>query len=156
MKNFLLFASITVAAGILFTNVYNSLVDAKNWGANIPQSLNVARQYFSASNPGNFYRVISPLNQVLALLALVVLWKSAPAARPYLGFALILYVLGDVFTFAYFYPRNNIMFGQPNTAVDVLAKAWKEWSTMNWLRSAIVLAGLVFSFIAVHKVYTGK
>jgi hypothetical protein len=156
MKNFLLFASISVAAGILFTNIYNSLVDAKCWGANMPQSIDIARQYFKVANPGNFYRLISPVNQVLALLALIVFWKSAPAARPYLGTALVLYVLGDVFTFAYFYPRNNVMFSSPITAIDVITKAWKEWSSMNWLRSAIVIAGLVFSFMAVHKVYTGK
>jgi predicted metal-dependent hydrolase len=40
--------------------------------------------------------------------------------------------------------------------VDALIKAWQQRNSMNWLRSAIVLAGLVFSFVSLHKVYTVK
>ena len=39
MKTVILYASIVLASGILFVNIYNSLVDARNWGANIPNLL---------------------------------------------------------------------------------------------------------------------
>ena len=81
MKTIILFISITVAAGLLFVNFYNSLVDARSWGGNIPDSIATAREYFKTVNPGNFFRVFSPINQVLGLLALILFWKSAPAAR---------------------------------------------------------------------------
>ena len=154
MKMIILFASITIAAGLLLINIYNSLVDAKCWGSNIPQSIDVARQYYKVFNPGNFYRLFSPVNQVLALIVLILFWKSP--ARPYVAVALVLYVAADAFTFAYFYPRNDIMFKSPITDVDAITKAWKEWSAMNWLRSAIVLTGLVCSFVSLHKIYTDK
>lgn len=154
MKNIILFASISLAAGLLFVNFYNSLVDAKSWGSDIPNSISAAREYFKTVNPGNFFRVYSPINQVLGLLALVLFWKSAPAARLYLGAAFALYVLSDVFTFAYFYPRNNIMWETAQlTDVDVLTKAWSEWSSMNWLRSFMLLVGLSCSFLSLHKIY---
>jgi hypothetical protein len=155
MKTILLFISISIASGLLFVNLYTSLVDAKSWGSDIPTSIAAARDYYNTVNPGNFFRVFSPINQVLELLVLILFWKVSPAIRLYLGVAFVLYVLGDVFTFAYFYPRNDIMFNTAQlTDVDLLRKTWAEWDAMNWLRSLVILSGLVFSFLSLHKVYS--
>ena len=43
------------------------MVDAPNWGRDVPASIVAARDYFIVKNPGSFFRVISPVNQVLAL-----------------------------------------------------------------------------------------
>jgi hypothetical protein len=135
-------ASAATAAGLLFVNVYNSIVDAPNWGAHLPQSIEAARAYFSVANPGSFFRIASPINQVLALLALVLSWKN----NRYIALgSLIVAVLVDVITFAYFYPRNEVMFLAPinNEAVTL---AWKQWSAMNWLRSSLCLVNAVLAF----------
>ncbi len=146
-----------MASGLLFANIYNSMIDAKSWGADIPQSIETARNYFKTVNPGNFFRIFSPLNQILALLALIILWKVSPATRFYLSVALILYVLGDLLTFAYFYPRNDIMFKDAKlTDIDNIRNAWLGWNSMNWFRSLIVFVGIIFSFLALHKFYTSK
>ena len=155
MKKMILFASIMLASGLLFTNIYNSIVDAKSWGADIPQSLATARIYFKSANPGDFFRVLSPVNQLLVLLSLILFWKSSATVRTYLCIALVLYVLCDVFTFAYFYPRNDILFKTvPLTRTTILTKAWSGWNTMNWLRSGILFGGLIFSFLALNKIYS--
>ena len=157
MKLLLLFASTALASGLLFTNVYTSLIDARSWGADLPRSIETAREYFKIVNPGNFFRMLSPANQVVALLVLILFWKVSATARIYLGMALALYVFVDVFTFAYFYPRNKIMFETaPLPAIDILKNALTGWRTMNWLRSFIAFAGLVFSFLALHKIYIAK
>lgn len=138
----LLGASAATAAGLLFVNIYNSLVDAPNWGSNIPHSIETARAYFSIANPGTFFRVVSPINQVLALIAVIIFWKN----NRYLAFStLALAVLSDVMTFSYFYPRNEIMFMAP-IKVDAVSDAWHEWSNMNWLRSGICLANTITAF----------
>lgn len=148
--------SVCVASGILFTNIYTSLVDAKSWGSNVPHSIEAAREYFKVVNPGNFFRVISPLNQLLGILALILCWKIAPSARLWLGLAFALYVLGDAFTFAYFYPRNEIIFKTAQlTDVDLLTKTVRDWQNMNWLRSLLVLAGLCCSLVALQKIFFG-
>jgi hypothetical protein len=157
MKNVILFASITMGSGLLMANIYNSLVDAQSWGSDIPRSIEMARNYFKSVNPGYFYRLFSPVNQVLGLLSLVVFWKTAPAVRLYLGVAFIMQVAADILTFAYFYPRNEIIFSSaPLTDIETLKQAWSEWNAMNWVRSSIALAGIVFSFVALHKIYTVK
>lgn len=156
MRKLFLFASIALASGLLFTNIYNSLIDATSWGGDIPKSIETAREYFKVVNPGNFFRIFSPANQVLGLLALVLFWKASTTVRIYLGTALALYVLGDVFTFAYFYPRNDIMFKAQLTDIEAIRNAWMGWNSMNWLRSFILFVGLIFSFMALHKIYTAK
>ena len=144
-----------VAAGLLLANVYTSMVDARSWGSDIPNSIATARDYFKTVNPGNFFRIFSPLNQVLALLALVLFWKPGSDIRLCLGITLLLYVLSDVMTFAYFYPRNDFMFRDAAlTDVSGLTKAWSEWSSMNWVRSAMLLAGMALSALSLQRMYS--
>ena len=155
MKTIILFVSICIASGLLFVNLYTSIVDAKSWGSNIPNSLAAAREYYKTVNAGNFFRIFSPVNQALGLLVVILFWKSSPSIRLCLGIAVVMYILGDLLTFAYFYPRNEIMFKTAQlTDTDLLTKTWREWSTMNWVRSLIVLTGLFFSFLSLHKFYS--
>jgi len=58
-------------------------------------------------------------------------------------------------TFAYFYPRNEIMFraAQLND-VTLLRETWASWSAMNWVRSSILLAGVILSCVSLHKIYS--
>lgn len=147
MKKYILFLSIAFAASLLMTNIYNSLVDAKSWAGNVPDSIQTARDYFRNVNPGNFYRIFSPANQLLALLALALFWKRSKSLRIFLGVALLFYVLTDVITFAYFYPRNEIIFRSSlaeNT--EKIKAAATQWSRMNWVRSLIGATGIFFSF----------
>ncbi|MES1219114.1 MAG: hypothetical protein ABUT20_26650 [Bacteroidota bacterium] len=157
MKIVFLFASIAVASGVLLTNIYTSIIDAKSWGADIPHSIETARQYFKSVNPGNFFRIFSPLNQGLGLLVLILFWKSSPGIRMNLGIAFVFYLLGEALTFGFFYPRNDIMFRTAQlTDVDLLRRTWSQWNSVNWIRSLVLLIGLVFSFISLHKIYTLK
>ena len=154
MKQIFLFASISVACGLLFANLYTSLIDARSWGADIPNSFAISREYFRTVNPGNFFRMISPVNQALGIIVLILFWKTSPSVRLYLGAALALYLLAEGLTFGYFFPRNDIMFRKaPLTDVDLLRKTLSEWTTMNWVRSGILLTGIFFSFLSLHKIY---
>jgi uncharacterized membrane protein len=146
IRTILLGISAAIAAGILFVNFYNSLIDVPNWGADLPNSLHAARQYFTAANPGNFFRIMSPLNQVVALIAVILCWKFK--RERYIALAsLSVAILSDALTFGYFYPRNELLFIAPIEAgTDTLRLVWEQWSTMNWFRSAMcaVNAGLAF------------
>ena len=139
----LLGVTAAIAAGILFVNLYTSFIDAPNWGADIPNSIITARQYFSVAHPGNFFRIVSPLNQVFALIAVIVCWKN----NRYVALAsLAMAVLADAFTFGFFYPRNEILFVAP-MEIDAVRLAWEQWSRMNWLRSAMCAINTVLAFI---------
>ena len=153
MKKTILILSAIVASGILFVNVYTSVVDAQNWGRDIPASLIDAREYFRAANPGTFFRLISPVNQLLTLLALVICWRAGKKVRIYCGIALLCAVASEALTFAYFYPRNAIMFTDPlDPNTEALKAMWSQWTTMNWCRSAIIATEVVFDFLALMLV----
>ena len=153
MKKICIFASLALMCAVLSVNVYNSIVDARSWSANIPDSILTARNYFQAVNPGTFFRTASPLNQLLALAALVAAWRSRRKVRLYFGLALLIAVLTDVLTFAYFYPRNEILFRAAQSNADVFTKICSEWSTMNWVRSFMLAFGLVCSMKGLDAYY---
>jgi hypothetical protein len=154
MKRTVLFLSLVLGAGLMITNLYNSMIDARSWGSDIPVSLDTARQYFRTVNPGDFFRVFSPLNQVLALLGLVLFWRGGRRVRTLLLFALGFHVAADIMTFAYFYPRNDIMFLENPLNAENARAAWQGWSSMNWLRTLIVGAGVVCTSLALDAVYS--
>ena len=153
MRKICIFASLALMAGVLIVNVYTSIVDARSWSSNIPDSIFTARNYFKTVNPGTFFRMASPINQLLALAALVACWNSGKKARLYFGVALLLAVLTDALTFAYFYPRNDILFRATQANADVLTKVCSEWRAMNWVRSAILAIGLLCSMKGLDAYY---
>ena len=142
MRQLIFFTAIVVTGMVLGANVYNSVVDAPNWGAQIPGSLETARRYFGARNPGTFYRIASPLGQAIGVLVLIAAWKFGGTTRTLAVAALGLGMLADAFTFAYFYPRNDVMFAQP-VDINAMTQSWIGWSRMNHLRSLVVLAVLL-------------
>ena len=149
-RQMVLWLAVIVIGGVLGANVYSSTVDARNWGSNIPTSLNAARQYFSVANPGTFFRIASPLAQALSVLALILCW-NVPGARLLAGIAVAANVTGDIMTFAYFYPRNDIMFINPMDAAAA-ARAWRGWAAMNHMRSAVVLTALLAELATLTRV----
>lgn len=151
LRTTVLALAVTFAAGLLFVNVYNSVVDATNWGSNVPISIESARAYFKAATPGTFFRVAAPLNQILALAALILCWKAGPKIRLLTGAGLLLTIAADAMTFGYFYPRNELMFGG-TASVEALQLAQAQWASMNWVRSGIVFLNLAVSFSALISV----
>lgn len=155
MKKIILFLSITFMAGVAFANMYNSVVDTTSWISDVPASILVFRQYFHSVNPGSFFRIFSPINQLLALIALFLFWKTSGKTRLFLAIAFLLAVLGDVVTFAYFYPRNDLLMNLPiHGNTERFMTILKQWRFMNWIRTIIILIGLLFSYLGLNEIYT--
>jgi hypothetical protein len=153
MKKVCAFLSIAFMAALLGVNVYNSIVDARSWGANIPDSILTARSYFNVVNPGTFFRVASPLNQLFALVTLVCCRKSGKSVRLYFALAFLLAVATEALTFAFFFPRNEILFRGAEPNIDLFTKTWSEWSGMNWVRNLLLAFGLVCSMKGLDSLY---
>jgi len=156
MKKIILLLSVAVASGVLFANIYNSMVIAVATDSDIPNSVIAGREFFKVANPGDFFKIFSPASQFLTLLSLVLFWKNSKKVRLFLGIALLCFIFGDIMAFTYFHPRTDVMFSNPTPDVETLKRLSSEWSTMNWVRSFILLIGLIFSFSAVDSIYTSK
>ena len=153
MQKLVIYIFITLLAGLLLTNIYTSMVDAYNWSSGFPDSIETARAYFKTKDPGDFFRIFSPLNQFAGFLSVILFWHTNKRIRLFLVLALGFALLADLFTFMYFYPRNAILFLDPITDMEIVRKASSEWITMNWIRTLVVATGLFFAFRGLHEVY---
>src|SRR5580704_17712170 len=144
--------ALALSAMLLGTAVYESVVVAPNLqGA--PPSLEHARGFYHATNPGTFFRVISPGTQLFLLLALACNWSPIPVTRWRLAGALALAILGDVITFKFHYPRNTILFSDPLTrsAAD-LDRVATEWAAGNYVRVAVILIAVVLVMVSMIRI----
>ena len=154
MKKAILFLSISVASGLLMVSVYNTLVDAKSWGADIPASIQAARDYYRHVDPRRFYAIMGPLNQSLSLLTIILFWRYSVSLRLYFATSFLLYAAIVILTFSYFVPRDLVLFTWPiQNHIEEIRRASVQWSLMNWLRSLLGLAGILFSFKGLDVYY---
>ncbi len=155
MKKFILYVAAALASGLFFANIYNSMVNAANWESNVPQSIQAARDFFTVANPGTFFQLIDPATEIVVLLALIVCWKTSTSIQVYLALAFLFFIASTVLTFTYFYPRNEMMFlSDQLPGTETLKTAATEWGRMNWVRSLLMLAGLVCVFTVLDKYVT--
>ena len=129
---------------LLGASAYESIVMAPNYAGRVPESLEHARGFFVASNPGMFFRVFAPATQVVLLLALVLNWQVKHVRWWLLG-ALVALVMTDVITFTFHYPRNALMFERPFDQVSVaqLQEAARQWGLGNYVRVALLAVAIL-------------
>ena len=154
IKKIILFLSIITASGLFMVTIYNSIVDAKSWGADIPASIQAARDYYKHVDPRNFFVIVGPVNQLLILLTLIFFWKDSVSLRLYFAISFLLYAIIVVLTLAYFIPRDLILFSAPMEGhIEQIKTSFSQWSYMNWLRTLLGLAGILFSFKGLDSYY---
>ena len=138
-------------------SIYNTVVDAKSWGSDIPASIQAARDYFQHVDPRRFYEVAGPVNLVLIVLTLILFWKESVSLRFYFAASLACYAAILVLTLAYFVPRNLILFTWSiSDHLEQIRTASAQWSAMNWIRSLLGLAGVLFSFKGLDTYYATR
>ena len=139
LRDLSLGAAIILVGMSLGGGVYESVVMAPNYAANVPESLEHAKQFMRVTNPGNYFRVVAPLTQIAFLITLVLNWRGASERRWWLFSAFALVIAVDVITFTFHYPRNAILFTDPmNTPPTVLAAAATEWIYGNFVRVCLL------------------
>jgi hypothetical protein len=154
MKKSALFLSIISASGLLMITIYNLVVDSKSWGADIPASIQIARNYYNQVDPRNFFAIIAPINQFLILLTIVLFWKDSISLRLYFSVSFLLYAIIAILTFLYFIPRDIIIFTSPIEGhTEQIKTALSQWKEMNWIRSLLGLTGILFTFKGLDTFY---
>ena len=141
-----------LSIGTLFGgSLYDTFVLAPNLHGG-PVGLEHGRLFMSAATPGNFFRILAPISQILALLVLVVNWRSK-RVRWLMLIAFAALVTADVVTFTYHYPRNDIMFTAPLTVEPArLSVVAREWQRANYLRVFLVLSAWLCTATALTRI----
>jgi hypothetical protein len=143
---------LVLSAMLLGTGAYESVVVAPNFhGA--PIYLEHARGFYHATNPGTFFRVLSPATQLFLLVALACNWRPAPVTRWKLAGALALAITADVITFRFHYPRNDILFVAPLTNPPAYYdQVATEWAIGNYFRIALILGAVVLVMVSMIRI----
>ena len=140
-------------ARTVFPNIYTSFIDAPIWSSNIPETIEITRSYYTNLNPGYYFRILTPINHVLAILVLILFWKSPDTVRLYFGLGLLFSILMFAFSIRYFWPRNEIIFNSDiATNLSAITIACEEWQNMNWVRSSIGITAFIFQFMGLHEI----
>ena len=138
-------------------SIYNTVVDAKSWNSDIPASIQTARDYFQHVDPRRFFGVVGPVNLILIVLTPILFWKDSVAERFYFVASFLCYAGILTLTLAYFVPRNLILFTWSiSDHLEQIRTASAQWSAMNWLRSLLGLAGVLFSFKGLDTYYAWR
>ena len=154
MKKAILFLSIVCASGLTMVSIYNTVIDAKSWGFDIPASIQTARDYFKHVDPRTFYAFAGPVNEILILLTIVPFWKEGVSLRVCFATSFLMYGAIVVLTFAYFVPRDLILFTSSiPDHLEQIRVASAQWRQMNWLRSLLGCVGVLFSFKGLDTYY---
>jgi uncharacterized membrane protein YedE/YeeE len=153
----ILVLSIILASGLVMVTVYNTVVDSKSWRSEIPASIETARDYYKHVDPRRFYVIVGPITVVSSLLTIILFWRDAVSLRFYFGASFVLYAVIVILTIAYFGPRDLILFALPMQGhIEEIRAAATEWSRINWLRTILGLAGVLFSFKGLDTYYRLK
>ncbi|HEY1870556.1 MAG TPA: DUF1772 domain-containing protein [Chitinophagaceae bacterium] len=154
MKKWILFISIIIASGLVGVTVYNTIIDSKSWGFDIPNSIQTARDYYKHVDPRSFYLIFGPANQLLMLLAIIFFWRDSIKIRTYLIASFVLYALIILLTLVYFIPRDLVLFTRPiSNDLENIRAASTQWSAVNWVRTLLGLAGILCSIKALDTYY---
>src|SRR5690349_24713882 len=90
--------SLAGLSALLGASLYDAVVLAPNLQSG-PQGLEHGRQFLSRATPARLFRVLSPLAQLLLVIATATVWRVVPA-RWLIGAALLAAVACDVITFS--------------------------------------------------------
>ena len=144
--------ALALATMLLGAGVYESVVVAPNLqGA--PSSLEHARGFYHATNPGMFFRWLVPATDLFLLLALVFNWKPDPGTRWMVVGALGFVISIDMVTFRFHYPRNDILFVAPLTQPPAYYdRVVTEWAIGNYVRVVLILATVVLALLTMIRI----
>lgn len=137
---------------LLGATIYESVVMAPNF-ARGKAALEGARAFLIATNPGNFFRILSPLTQAMLLISVVLIWSAEPSsARWFMISAFVVAIGVDIITYKFHYPRNKIMFVDPlESKSDALQKVAHEWARGNFVRMFLLAVSAIATFTAYYK-----
>jgi hypothetical protein len=119
-----------------------------------PWSLETALEFMVVRAPNDFFPLLGFLSWVTGIGSLILGWRVKSARYWILG-SLIMIVCEGLFSMAFFWPRNTIMFieGTEVHSAAYLEQVAREFQTLHWSRLAFNAAGSALIFVGFLKFY---
>jgi len=140
----ILLGSIVLETFMVYPNIFH---DA-------PRSLETTIEFMVVRTPGDFFPPLGFLSWLTGTGALILAWRVKSARYWILG-SLIMIVCEGLFSMAFFWPRNTIMFteGTEVHSAAYIRQVTHEFQTLHWSRLAFNAAGSASMFVGFLKLY---
>jgi hypothetical protein len=141
----ILFGAILCETLMIYPNIFHD----------IPRSFEIGMKFMVVRGPHDFFPPIGMLAMLTGIGSLILNWRVKSARYWILGSMMIIFVGEFLFSMAYFWPRNTIMFeeGTAVHSVAFLKQTAEEFQTGHWLRVAGCAAASALSFMGFLKIY---
>jgi hypothetical protein len=142
----ILLGSITLETFMVYPNIFY----------NPPDSFRAGLEFMKVRTPHDFYPPLGFLSWVFGTASLVAAWPIRHARR-WIVLSLSMIVTEGLFSAAFFWPRNTIMFieGPAVHSAAVLRQAAEEFQHLHWWRVMLNVAGSAAIFKAFVVCYRG-
>jgi Domain of unknown function (DUF1772) len=140
----ILLGSIVLETFMVYPNIFH---DA-------PRSLETTMEFMAVSSPGDFFPTLGFLSWLAGIGSLILGWR-VKSARYWILISLVMIVCEGLFSMAFFWPRNTIMFteGTEVHSAAYLKQIAQEFQTLHWSRLAFNAAGSASIFIGFLRFY---
>jgi hypothetical protein len=136
-------------------NLFETLIIYPNIFHDVPRSLETAMAFMLVTGPGDFFPRVGMLATFTGIGSLILGWRVKSTRYWILGSVLVILVGEFLFSVAFFWPRNTIMFeeGTAVHSVAYLKQTAQEFQRGHWLRLATTAASPALSFVGLLKFY---
>jgi hypothetical protein len=119
-----------------------------------PRSLEVGLQFMSVRAPSDFFPPLGLLSWVSGAGALILGWR-VKSARYWILLSVLMIVCEGLFSMAFFWPRNEIMFieGTAVHSAEFLRQVAREFQTLHWARVGFNVAACASIFVGFLRYY---
>jgi hypothetical protein len=134
--------------------VFDTLIVYPNTFHDVPRSLETAMAFATVRGPGDFFPPLGFVSWITGVGSLILAWRVKPARYWIIG-SLIVMVCEGLFSMAFFWPRNTIMFteGTAVHSVTFLKQTAQEIEVGHWIRFALGSSAATTSFMGFLMFY---
>jgi hypothetical protein len=152
LQTLLIFTHVFLAVMVFGGAIMETFINFPNWFHHIPPSLDTAKNFLQARNPGQFFQTLYPLSILAGIAFVIVGWKIKPA-RNFILTALVLSVSIEVLTIAFIYPLLRIMIvdGSALHSAEVLKQTAQQFTTLNYIRMFFFFVAEMLSLLGLWK-----
>ena len=140
----ILLGAIVMETFMVYPNVFNDP----------PRSLELGLQFMSVRAPSDFFPPLGFLSWASGTGALILGWR-VKSARYWILLSVLMIVCEGLFSMAFFWPRNEIMFieGTAVHSADLLRQVAREFQTLHWARVAFNVVASASIFVGFTRYY---
>jgi hypothetical protein len=141
----ILFGAIVFETFIIYPDIFHD----------IPHSFQVGMEFMDLRGPHDFFPPVGMASLFLGTLATLMSWRAKSVRYWLLGSLILIFVGEFLFSAAFFWPRNTIMFIEGTAAHSVasLKQTAQEFQAGHWLRLVLSAGAAGLAFAGLLKFY---